>query len=175
MGTFLEILKLTIPGLLVFGATYLLFKQYFDENTRVRQASLGHEKQKTILPLRLQAYERFTLLCERLAVQNILLRLREPEMTVRQLKMALLFGIQQEFEHNVAQQIYVSDTLWKIIRLAKEETQAVVLRAAEDLAGDADCQELVDAIFLEQQKNSASSPLDRALVAVRMEAAALFS
>lgn len=175
MESFLEILKFTIPGLVVFAAVYFLFKQFFEENNRVRNLSLMQDKQKTIVPMRLQAYERFTLLCERISIANILLRLREPGMTVRDLKTVLLLGIQQEFEHNVAQQIYVSDTLWKIIRLSKEETLNLVLTSAEGLSADADAQVLVDSIFQNLEKIGGVSPVERALPAVRAEAAALFA
>ena len=114
METFLEILKYTIPGMVVFATAYYLLKLYLDDRLRYEMSKQRGESMKITLPLRLQAYERLTLLCDRVSVPNTLLRIRMPGMTVGDLRGGLMLAISQEFDHNTSQQLYVSDTLWQI-------------------------------------------------------------
>ncbi|MBL7796365.1 MAG: hypothetical protein JNJ90_07680 [Saprospiraceae bacterium] len=174
MALFLELLKFTIPGLIVFFTAYFLLKLLLDERQRVDRMLLQQDAQKITLPLRIQAYERLTLLCDRVSLPNTLLRIRTPGMKVGDLTGALLLSISQEFEHNTSQQLYVSETLWRIITLAREQTLMLVTKAAEDLDSNTDAEELVKRIFSLLEEQEGPTPLHRALVAIRMEAGRLF-
>ncbi|MEQ1745691.1 MAG: hypothetical protein ABMA02_09715 [Saprospiraceae bacterium] len=174
MNLFLELLKFTIPGLIVFFTAYYLLKMLLDERQRMDRMLLLQDAQKITLPARLQAYERLTLLCDRVEVPNALLRIRTPGMTVGELTGSLLLSINQEFEHNTSQQLFVSDTLWRIIAVAREQTLMLITRASEDLDPKADAEELVKRIFALLEEREGPSPLHRAIVAIRMEAGRLF-
>lgn len=174
METFFEILKFTIPGLIVFATAYFLLKLYLDDMQRTHQLSARAEAQKVTIPLRLQAYERLTLLCDRLEITNVLLRIRMEGMTVSSLKGSLLLAIRQEFDHNTSQQLYVSDTLWKIISLAKDETMNLVVLAASGLDPQADDEQLVDNLLRLVADQGQPSPLQRATMALRAEASQMF-
>jgi hypothetical protein len=104
-----------------------------DERQRIDSAILRNDAQKITLPIRLQAYERLTLLCDRAGVLNTIMRVRMPGMNVVELRAALMMAISQEFDHNTSQQLYVSETLWKIMRLAKQDTLNIVTTTGEDL------------------------------------------
>ena len=174
METFLEILKYTLPSLVVFAAAYFILKEMLDDRQRSQVASKKLEAQKVTLPLRLQAYERFALFCDRVALPNLLLRAQSPGMTVRALHAALLVSIRQELEHNVAQQIYISPTLWQIISLAVDETLSVVTRSATGLDPAADAEHLAAALFANLQTQGSPTPLEKALAAIRTEVASIF-
>ncbi|HNE28267.1 MAG TPA: hypothetical protein PKL15_08920 [Saprospiraceae bacterium] len=174
METLLDILKFTIPGLIVFATAYFLLKLYLDDMQRTHQLAARTEAQKVTIPLRLQAYERLTLLCDRLEITNVLLRIRMEGMTVSALKGALLLAIRQEFDHNTSQQLYVSDTLWKIITLAKDETMNLVVLAASGLDPQADDEQLIDNLLRLAADQGQPSPLQRAIMALRAEASQLF-
>lgn len=173
MEFFLEILKLTLPGLLVGATAYILLKALLDERQRVDRALLRNDAQKTTLPLRLSAYERLMLLCDRADVANCMLRVRMPGMKVRELRGVLLMAINQEFEHNVSQQLYVSDTLWQIIRMAKNNTLALVTMTAPELDPNADADALAEAL-IQALDAQPITPLQTAVMAVRTEAGQLF-
>ena len=173
MEVFLEILKYTIPSLVVFATAYFLLKLYLDDRLRYEKAVQRSESLKTTLPLRLQAYERLTLLCDRAGVPSTLLRVRMPGMTVADLRGALMLTISQEFDHNTSQQLYVSETLWQIITLAKNETLAFVSQTAADLPNDSDAGQLVTSL-LQAVDDMPVTPLQRAIVAIRTEAGQLF-
>ncbi|HMW75898.1 MAG TPA: hypothetical protein PKD40_09585, partial [Saprospiraceae bacterium] len=61
------------------------------------------------LPLKLQAYERLSLFCERISIPSLILRLNQPGMNTQALRYAMLISIQKEFEHNITQQMYISE------------------------------------------------------------------
>lgn len=173
MEFFLEILKLTIPAVIVGATAYMLLKALLDERQRMDRALLRNDAQKITLPLRLSAYERLMLLCDRADIANTMLRVRMPGMKVRELRGVLLMAINQEFEHNVSQQLYVSDTLWQIIRMAKNNTLALVTLTGPDLDPDAPSDVFANAL-LEALDAQSITPLQTAILAVRTEAGQLF-
>lgn len=174
MELFLEILKFTIPALIVFFTAYFLLKMLLDERQRIDRMALRQDAQRITLPLRLQAYERLTLLCDRASIHNTLLRIRMPGMTVGELTGALLLSISQEFEHNTSQQLFVSETLWRIISVAKDQTLSLITQAAEELDSKADAELLVNKMFELIDTQGLPTPLQKAIIAVRTEAGQLF-
>lgn len=173
MELFLEILKYTIPALVVFATAYYLLKLLLDERQRIDRAILRNDAQKITLPIRLQAYERLTLLCDRAGVASVIMRVRVPGMKVRDLRGTLLLAISQEFDHNTSQQLYVSETLWQIIQFAKNDTLAFVSTIGENLDPGDDADRLVEMIFSELDRLQATT-LHKAIMAIRTEAGQLF-
>lgn len=173
MELFAEILKYTLPALIVFATAYFLIKQLFDQQSALHAQKLRLDAKKITLPVRFQAYERLSLLCERISLPNVLLRIRTQGMKVADLKLALMVAVSQEFDHNVSQQIYVSDTLWQIIRFAQQDVLNGIAQVAAELDHDAPDQILVDALFayLDQKP---SDPLIQAQTAIRTEIGQLF-
>ncbi len=173
MELFFEVLKYTIPALVVFATAYYMLKLMLDERQRIDMAILRNDAQKITLPLRLQAYERLTLLCDRAGVINTMMRVRTPGMKVRDLRASLMLAISQEFDHNTSQQLYVSDTLWRIIQFAKNDTLTLVTTAGSELDPNADA-ELLFNILLEELEQQDPPTLQKALLAIRTEAGQLF-
>jgi len=160
--------------MVVFATAYYLLKLYLDDRLRYEMTKQRGESLKITLPLRLQAYERLTLLCDRVSVPNTLLRIRMPGMTVGDLRGGLMLAISQEFDHNTSQQLYVSETLWQIISFAKNDTLNYVVQTASDLDPKADSSELVNALLSGIDEQKESTVLQKALIAIRVEAAQLF-
>ncbi|MCB0524104.1 MAG: hypothetical protein R3A50_02580 [Saprospiraceae bacterium] len=166
-------MKYIIPALVVFATAYYLLKMLLDERQRLEMAILKKDAQKITLPLRLQAYERLTLLCDRAGVANTMFRVRTPGMKVKELRAALMMAISQEFDHNTSQQLYVSDTLWQIIQLAKNETLNLVTNAGGNLDPEADA-ELLWNVLAQALEEQDPPILQRVLMAIRTEAGQLF-
>jgi hypothetical protein len=173
MDFLLELLKYTIPGLTVFATAYYLLKLQFDNQQAILVQQRLQESLKTTLPLRLQAYERLMLLCDRVALSNLLLRIRMPGMNVGELRGALLLTLNQEFEHNTSQQLYVSDTLWRILLLARDETMAAIAQAAEGLDLQLPDEAMVQRLIRIVDAQENGSPLQKAMTAIRTEAGRL--
>ena len=173
LSFFLELIKLTIPGLIVFLATYFVLKSYMENQQRIEHAKSRNAQLKTTIPLKLQAYERLSLLCERIAIPNLLLRVRKEGMTASELKLALMIAIQHEYEHNITQQVYVSQQLWEIIKITRDESVELVNLVAKDLNHDADGRQLALTLLnlVAQREVSAG---DKALIAIKKEASTMF-
>ncbi len=173
MTTVLEIIKITVPAMVVFAAAYFVLKQFLDNQRVMKQIELKQNQQNTTTPLRLQAYERLSLLCERMALPSMMLRLRKDGTTASQFRSALMLGIQQEYEYNITQQVYVSEQLWEIIKLARDDSMNTISLAYELVDPQANSQELAQAIMSILEKRGITA-IDKALVAVKKEAAILF-
>lgn len=163
MNTVLELLKYTLPSVVVFLTVYYMLKQYLDGQTQMKVLEFQHKKAERNLPVRLQAYERLSLFIERIRVANLFYRLNQRSLSRSDLAQAMLISVQKEFEHNLSQQIYVSENLWKIIVLAKDEILAVINESA-NVDGDF-------FITLNQRIQARGvDPNDQALTAIRKEA-----
>lgn len=76
---------------------------------------------KMIVPLKIQAYERLLLYIERIQFPIIVKRVFNPAISKSDFQFSILQNVQDEFEHNLAQRLYVSEHTWQLIVLAKEE------------------------------------------------------
>ncbi len=168
----LEIIKITIPALVVFLTVYFVLKEYLDKQYKINLLDSRRAHSKTTLPLKLQAYERMTMFLERIAIPNLLFRLKQDNQNAIALKVAMLLAIQQEFEHNLTQQVYLSDQLWKIIKIARDDVVNTINGIAEGVDPDAPARELAQRLlhYVDSQEETA---LDKALLAIKKEASVL--
>ncbi|MCB9349203.1 MAG: hypothetical protein H6573_17090 [Lewinellaceae bacterium] len=166
----LEVLKLTVPALIVFLTAYYILKTYLESQYRLQMAEIRKGQLATTLPLKLQAYERLSMFCERIAIPNLLLRIRKDGMTAGELQVSLLLSIQQEYEHNITQQVYVSDQLWEIIKMARDEAVNLVALVADKVGPKADGKELAQALFNIVNQREVMA-VEKALLAIKKEAA----
>lgn len=79
------------------------------------------EVRKVVTPIQLQAYERLVLFLERMTPNNLVLRCFQAGMTTQLLKDVMIQNIRDEFEHNLSQQLYISEQAWIYIKNAKED------------------------------------------------------
>jgi hypothetical protein len=93
-------------------------------------------------PLQLQAYERLVLLCERMALPNLISRLSQPGLSAKEMQVFLIETIKQEYEYNASQQIYVSQQAWEAVRNLKDQSMLMINTIAKTLAPDAKAGEL---------------------------------
>ena len=128
----IEILAYTIPSIITGGMAYYLFNLHFKDQQNTRRWLIQKDNQKMALPLRLQAYERLTLLMERINPSQLMVRINPISNDKNDYENYVIAQIEQEFEHNIAQQIYVSDKCWTIIITAKNATVQMVRTAAKN-------------------------------------------
>jgi len=116
-----------IAALLGGGLAYL----FWNERKKARKKTVEtKESDPGMRPLQLQAYERLILLAERIAIPNIVNRINQPGVTVRDMQLLLTQTIKQEFEHNVTQQIYVTTEAWEAVRNLKEQNLHIINQVA---------------------------------------------
>ena len=134
----IEILAYSLPSLITGGVAYYLFDAYFKDQQNTRRWLLQKENRKDTLPLRLQAYERMTLFMERINPSQLLVRISPISDDKTEYANYVIAQVEQEFEHNLAQQIYISDECWSIISTAKNATiQMIRLATKNEKVADA--------------------------------------
>jgi hypothetical protein len=166
------VILVTMPALIVFGIVYVLLRTYFNNQLKLRMLENRDANSQTSRPLKLQAYERLMLFCERVSLSNLLLRIQGSDMTAQDLKSTLVVAIQQEFEYNLSQQLYVSDKLWQIVKLAKNQLIEIVTHVGTKVPPKASAEEFSQQLilFIESQKKD---PIETAKAAVKKEASLL--
>ena len=141
MNEVIEISKIVLPALVVFLTSYMLLKKFLEGEYKKGLIHLKKVPQEKILPLKLQAYERLVLYLERISPNNLIMRSLGPGMNAGLLHGECLRAIREEFNHNLSQQIYVSEDGWELSKRAKEEVIKLLNLSMEDLKPDADAVE----------------------------------
>ena len=172
MQLILEIIKLCLPALIVFLTVYFVLKNFLDHQRQLKMLELKQDVNKTTLPLKLQAYERLSLFCERIAIPSLILRLNTPGVNTQTLRYSMLISIQKEFEHNITQQMYISEQLWKIIKIASDQTVDTINLLASRTGPENPSEVFVEAYY-KFAEESKMDPLEKALAAIKQEAAML--
>ncbi len=168
METALEILKYILPALIVFATVYFMMKRYLDMQYSTQILKFKQEQAKNTLPVKFKAYERMAIFCERISLDNLSYRLSSQNIDAKSMGNAMLIAIQQEFEHNMSQQVYISEPLWQIITLAKDQMQNIITTAASDSSVGGSPAALVQKA-LELQNKMGGSPVNTARKAIKKE------
>jgi hypothetical protein len=175
-NTLLELLKYTIPSVVVLVASYLVVNKFLVAQMQRKQIALFKDTQDVTLKLRLQAYERLTLFIERISQRQLIPRIYDPAMTVRDLQQAVIMTINAEFEHNLSQQLYVSRNVWETVRGVKEQEMNMVSGLARTLDPEAPARDLHARILeVVSQTGEQDLPTDIALRIIKEEATKVMS
>ena len=169
----LEILKYILPALIIFLIVYFLLKNFFNQETKKRELEIRREKVKLVTPIKLQAYERLTILMERMTPNNLIFRVSQPGISASQLKIDLIQDINNEYSHNASQQIYVSHQAWQMVRIVKEEMINIINTAYSGLGPNSVGLDLSKAIF-ETLIKMETIPTSKALDFLRKEFQLIF-
>ncbi|MFK7796444.1 MAG: hypothetical protein AB8E82_03245 [Aureispira sp.] len=190
----MEILKLVLPSLLVFLTAWLVLRAFLNKESDVIQSILVRDTEnrriellqntsKTILPMRLQAYERMALFCSRIEMGQLVTNtVATTEMSAEMYKTALIMQVDEEFHHNITQQVYMTDDLWNIILLSKKEVTRICEKIYNDveaahqdqnLQGQASATAFLEAL-VKYMQNTPQIGYIHALTAIKKEVGILF-
>ena len=115
----LELMMYAVPSLITGAVAYYMFQSHFKDQQHTRRWLIHRENQKHALPLKLQAYERLALFLERINPSKLLIRIAPIGDDKVDYQNLLIRHIEQEYEHNLTQQIYITDDAWVMILTAK--------------------------------------------------------
>ena len=132
----MEILKYCLPALIVLLATWLVLFKMLREERDKREFELRKSTHKEALPIRLRGYERLAILLERTTPEHMLRDMDIANLTVQQLQILLMKTVRLEFDHNLSQQVYVSDSVWEAVMLVEEEMISFIAAGAKNFAPD---------------------------------------
>jgi hypothetical protein len=165
---FLEFTKYLIPAIVTFLIVYFMLKSFFDNELNKRRIDIRIEQNKILTPVKMQAYERLVILMERMTPNNLVFRVMRSGISASQLKQDLITDINNEFNHNLSQQIYVSPQAWQIVRITKEEMINLINTAYARLGPNAVGMDLSKGIF-EMMIEMENIPTQKALDFMRKE------
>jgi hypothetical protein len=160
-----------LPAILVGVIAYYFFKGHTANEEGRRRYLVQKEIQNKVLPLRLQAYERLALLLERIDPNKLLIRVKPYSDDKDKYETLLIKNIEQEFEHNVSQQIYITPECWNLINAAKNATIHVIRQSSmNEKSKNADeMRETILRNFMEE-----ITPSQKAMVYLKKEVSELF-
>jgi len=131
-----DILKITIPAIIVFFTAWIILRNMIRNDQDKRKQEIILQNTRIVTPIKLQAYERIVLFLERISLESMLMRVSTGDMTAAQLHSALLTTIRSEFEHNLSQQIYMSQQAWEVASNARSNMIKIINSEAEKMPPD---------------------------------------
>lgn len=173
MSYVLELLKILLPAGLVLYAMFLTIQSFLTKQFEQKLIEVKSKNIDLVLPIRLQAYERMCLFLERIAPNNLIRRVNNAEYNATELHSLLLSEVREEFNHNLSQQVYMSDEAWTQIKSAMEEIIVLINDSASNIPPDARGIELAKRIF-EQLIEQNVDPTSRALKFIKDEIRVVF-
>jgi len=115
----IELLFYTLPAIIVAGISYNIIKTFFKNEEKKRFFDIQKDIKRDVLPIKLQAYERMVLFLERINLNKLLFRITPNSDDKNDYENLLIAHIETEFEHNLTQQLYLSEECWNAIATAK--------------------------------------------------------
>ena len=117
--TILEGIGYAIPALVTGAVAYFVMSGLRNQETNEKKLDLLAQKKRESLPIRLQAYERMLVFCERINPVKMLVRIKPIGDSSEAYLQLLLASIEQEFQHNMVQQLYITDECWNVVIASK--------------------------------------------------------
>ena len=164
------VLPIAILALVVMVMLYIWKK---NENDRRRFEMLQNTAKETISS-RLVAYERLTIFLERINPDSMVVRISSNGLNSYEYHSLLLRTIREEFEHNVAQQLYVSPEAWTAVKEAKDSIVKLISESISTLPPQMPAFELIKEI-VETYTNINKPALQKALDVINAEVKTLFA
>ncbi|WP_298777825.1 hypothetical protein [uncultured Polaribacter sp.] len=127
----LESIAYILPAAVTGFVAYYMFNGFLKQQNSERKIELLAQKKKDSLPIKLQAYERMLLFCERINPVKMLMRIPPISTDTKDYLDLLIANINQEFEHNLVQQIYISEDSWTAIYASKNAVTNKLNQIAE--------------------------------------------
>ena len=134
----LQLFAYLLPAVVTGAVAFYFFRLHTRNEDGRRRFLLQKDSQKNTLPIRLQAYERMALFLERISMPNLVVRVAPKTPDKTSYENLLIRTIETEFEHNLSQQIYMTDECWNVIKAAKNATIQSIRKSAMSESESAD-------------------------------------
>jgi len=154
----LEGISYALPALVCGGVAYFMFSAFLRQDSNEMKFNALVQKKRESLPMKLQAYERLVLFCERINPSKLLLRVNPIGSDTDSYLHLLIGNIEQEFEHNLVQQIYVTEDSWTAVIGSK---LAIINKFREAAENSNSAKELRENLLIDYSK--IESPTETAI------------
>ena len=158
----IDVLAYVLPSVIVLFVAYFMFKRLLSEIQLTQKEPVKSKNGELSSHVNYQAYERLVLYLERINPSNMVLRTHKNGMSRKALQADMVKGIREEYEHNLSQQIYVSDEIWRTIKQARQETINLVNLASQKVGPNGTAKDL-GKLLLEMSTKVEKLPHDVAI------------
>ena len=143
----LQIALIVLPAGAVLMTTVFFLRKEAEKEAKILGLELKKERQEFFLPSRVEAYQRAVLLMERIHPNSLVMRLNNPGLPSAAMQVKLLEAIREEYEHNIAQQLFISPAAWDMVKKSKEETIKIINLAGKQMTATSNGMDLSGKIF----------------------------
>lgn len=147
MDVVLQIALIIFPAGAVLLTTIFFLRKETNKEVRIAQIELKKQRQEYFLPNRVEAYQRALLLMERIHPGSLVMRLHNAGLPAKALQADFLKAIREEYDHNVAQQLFISPLAWQMVKDSKEETIKIINIAGNQMQATSTGIDLSSKIF----------------------------
>lgn len=168
-----EVLKYIGPAIVVMLGMKLVLDQNRTDVITQQRAWAQAEVLKEHLPLKLAAYERAMLFLERIKPEQLLLR-ETGNIPAKALSQQLIRQIQEEYEHNIAQQIYMTPAAWSMVVAAKDQVLNLLITSAQTMSEEGDAQAFKN-LMLSNYHEQEQKMIQVATLALKRDVGQVFS
>jgi hypothetical protein len=147
MDILLQLALILIPSGAVLLTTIFFLRREGSKEVMNMKAELKKQRQEYFLPSRVEAYQRAVLLMERIHPNSLVMRLHNPGLPAKALQADFLKAIREEYDHNVAQQLFISPQGWQMVKNSKEETIKIINIAGNQMLATSNGMDLSAKIF----------------------------
>jgi hypothetical protein len=176
MNTKQILINLIVLSFGVFAALvaiYYVVKGDLQRFFNLKTTEINQVHSTALLPLRLQAHERLIIFIDRINPANLLVRLHQQGIGIKELQNLVINDVKSEFQHNIAQQLYINTTSWQVIRKLKDDTIAMINNAVLGLPETATGIDLSKKV-LQHMATISENPYDLTIDHLKKDIQALF-
>lgn len=173
MNDLIEVSKYLLPLIVLLVSVLLILKHFSDKEKAKQKYDLIRANNKLITPVRLQAYERIILLLERIKPDSMALRIQKPNLKAVQMQILMLETVRKEFNHNISQQVYLTEESWNAIVNAKEQLIRMINLSGTVLDKEAKANDYIRTL-IEMYNDLDIKPIENTLRVVKKEAYTFF-
>lgn len=168
-----EIAILSCGGIITCAVAYTIVKKDLMNYLQSSKSDENSQIKIHLLSLRLQAHERLVVFMDRMNPANLFLRLHQPGISLANLHDAILNEIKSEYQHNVAQQLYIKSDTWDVVTKLKDDTIAMINNTVRSMSEDSQGIDLSRKVLL-HMANMEENPYELTLDLIKKDIHQLF-
>ncbi len=168
-----DVITFTLPIIIFAGVIALMVFYLIRIGKLHTESKIKSKSSHAVLNIRLQAYERLLLFLERISPQQLVVRNNNPKLTVAEFQVILIANIREEYEHNLVQQLYISEDAWAQIEQARSWVLKLVNGVASEIDDAAGASQLA-MLIVEQEMKAEKNYITTAIKKLKQEVQGLF-
>jgi hypothetical protein len=144
MESWISLLLFTVG---ILGVSLLLIQSFTKTSLAMLRGEILKQNNDKLSSLKLQAFERLTLYLERNSVPSLIQNFGQNQGSAAAFRAAAVANINEEFNYNLSQQIYVSKQSWGSVKVVREQTLQLLHMEFAKLPADATALDLSQALI----------------------------